>query len=286
MMWLRAVPLILVVLGAAVALVILYGGARWQARTERLLAEIWAERVEPAIQTYDPSEIADLPAPVERYFRTVLREGQPLVAAVTVEHTGTFNMGEQGDQWRPFASTQHVIPRRPGFLWDARIRMAPGLTVFVHDGYVAGRGVLVAKLLGLVTVMEQPSTSELAQGELMRFLAEGAWYPTALLPSQGVRWEPIDETRARGRLTDGETEVDLVFAFDAHGLISTVRSDTRYREVEGVQVSTPWEGRFWEYERRGGMLVPLEGEVAWLLPEGRRPYWRGRIEAIEYEYVE
>ncbi len=285
-MWLRALPLVLLILVAGVVLVVLYGGARWQAGTEQLIAEMWAERAQPSIDTHDSREIADLPAPVERYFRTVLDDGQPWVTAVTVEHTGSFNMGEAEDQWRPFVSTQHVIPRRPGFLWDARIRMAPALTVCVHDGYVAGRGVLVAKLLGLVTVMEQPSTPELAQGELMRFLAEAAWYPTALLPRQGVRWEPIDETQATARLTDGETEVDLVFAFDAQGLINTVRSDTRYREVEGVQVATPWEGRFWDYERRDGMLIPLEGEVAWLLPEGRRAYWRGRTEAIEYEYVD
>lgn len=26
------------------------------------------------------------------------------------------------------------------------------------------------------------------------------------------------------------------------------------------------------------------GGVAWLLPEGRGPYWRARIELIDYEY--
>jgi hypothetical protein len=51
--------------------------------------------------------------------------------------------------------------------------MAPAMTVYVHDAYVAGKGFLAAKLLGLMTVLEQPSTPELAQGELMRFFAEG-----------------------------------------------------------------------------------------------------------------
>ena len=37
---------------------------------------------------------------------------------------------------------------------------------------------------------------EVAQGELMRFFAEAAWYPTALLPSQGVRWQAVDDTSA------------------------------------------------------------------------------------------
>ena len=118
----------------------------------------------------------------------------------------------------------------------------------------------------------------------MRFFAEGAWYPTALLPSQGVVWGAIDDTQASATLTDGTTTVRLVFQFNAQGLISSVRSDGRYREVDGEQVATPWHGRFWNYALRGGMLIPLEGEVAWLLQKGPKPYWRGRIQRIEYEY--
>jgi len=34
---------------------------------------------------------------------------------------------------------------------------------------------------------------------------------------------------------------------------------------------------------RDGMRVPMQGEVAWLLPEGPAPYWRGRITDIIYE---
>jgi hypothetical protein len=29
--------------------------------------------------------------------------------------------------------------------------------------------------------------------------------------------------------------------------------------------------------------VPLEGEVAWEMPEGRLPYWHGRVLDIEYD---
>ena len=54
----------------------------------------------------------------------------------------------------------------------------------------------------------------------------------------------------------------------------------------GEVVPTPWQGRFWNYEERGGMRVPLDGEVAWLLPEGPKPYWRGRIAEIDYEFAQ
>ncbi len=282
-MWWKGIAVLLVVLVFVIVAVILYGLNRWQSDTSDLHARMAAARVPIAPTSYDPRELEGLPAPVQRYFRTVLKEGQPLVAAVRIEHAGTFNLSEAGEQWKPFSSTQRVIIQRPGFVWDARIGMAPGMTVHVHDAYVAGEGVLTAKLFGLLTVMKQPSTPELAHGELMRFFAEAAWYPTALLPSQGVVWEAIDGARASGTLTDGTATVKLVFQFDAQGLISSVRSEGRYREVDGVQVAAPWQGRYWGYEVQDGMLVPLDGEVEWLLPDGAKPYWRGRIQRIQYE---
>ena len=42
------------------------------------------------------------------------------------------------EKWLPLVSIQRVVVRRPGFVWDARIQMLPGLDVRVHDAYVAG----------------------------------------------------------------------------------------------------------------------------------------------------
>jgi len=284
-MWWKIILLIAVGLAVAVASGYFYGPIRWRGGIKSICGSLEASRLPVEPKTYDPKETEGLPAPVQRYFRTVLKEGRPLVAAVRIEHTGSFSASGDGDSWEPFTSTQHVLTRRRGFVWNARIRMAPGMPVFVQDSYLKGKGFLTAKLLGLLTVMKQPDTPELAQGELMRFFAEAAWYPTALLPSQGVRWEAIDEIRARATLTDGETTVGLIFQFDALGRIVTVYSDGRYRLVDGEQVATPWQGRFWDYESRGGMLIPIEGEVAWVPPEGPKPYWRGRIQRIEYEFA-
>lgn len=231
-------------------------------------------------------ELEGLPAPVQRYFRTVLKEGQPLVTAVSVEQTGTFNMSETGEQWKPFSSTQRVIIQRPGFVWDARVRMAPAMTVFVHDAYVAGQGILTAKLLGLMSLVNLRGTLELAQGQLMRFFAEAAWYPTVLLPSQGVQWESVDDTSAKATLKDGKTALTMLFRFNESGLIESVRAEERGRTVAGAVIPTPWEGRWSNYEPRDGMRIPLEGEVAWILPEGSKPYWRGHITRLRYEFAQ
>jgi hypothetical protein len=150
---------------------------------------------------------------------------------------------------------------------------------------VAGEGILHASLAGLFTVVEMRGTGEVARGELMRFFAEAAWYPTALLPSQGVRWEPVDERSARATLEEGEIRISMLFRFDRDGLIETVEAQARGRAVGEEVVPTPWQGRFWDYEERGGMLVPLEGEVAWVLDGEERPYWRGHIQEISYQFA-
>ncbi len=280
--------ILLIMLGVAVviAIALVYGSGRWQSATKTMRARLEAARRPIGVKTYSPDELTGLPAPVQRYFRAVLKDGQPIVLAISVKHAGTFNMSETGEQWRPFVSSQRVITRRPGFDWDGRIAMMPGLTVRVHDAYIAGEGILHASLFGLVSLANLRGTPEMAEGELMRFFAEAAWYPTALLPSQGVQWDAVDDSSARATLKDGDTTVTMLFRFNENGLIESVRAEARGRTVAGAVIPTPWEGRWRYYALRYGMRIPIEGEVAWMLPEGPKPYWRGRITKLSYEFAQ
>lgn len=283
-MWLKYTLLVVGTLTICFGLAVTCGTLRWEHDTRKLRARLEAARLRIRPRTFDVRELDGLPAPVQRYFRIALEDGQPLVAAASMEHVGTFNMRPTLELWRPFTSTQRVVTRRPGFYWDACIVMIPGLPVRVHDAYVAGEGILHAALLGLVTLASVRGVSGPAEGELMRFFAEAVWYPTALLPSQGVSWEAADETSATATMSDGEVIVTLLFRFNDAGLIDSVRADTRGRVIKGVMVQTPWECRLWRYELRHGMHVPTEAEAAWVLAEGPRPYWRGRITTLGYEF--
>lgn len=285
-MWWKIILLAIFGLIVIITAAIVYGSNRWQSATNAMHARLEAARLPAGAKKYSPEDLIGLPAPVQRYFRAVLKDGQPMIAAVSLEHTGTFNMGETDEQWKPFTSTQRVITRRPGFDWEGRIEMLPGLTVRVHDAYIAGEGILHASLFGLVSLANLRGTTEMAQGELMRFLVEAVWYPTALLPSQGVRWEAVDDTSAKATLKDGATTLTMLFRFNENGLIESARAEARGRAVAGVVIPTPWEGRLSNYAVRDGMLIPLEGEVAWILPDGLKPYWRGRITKLIYEFAQ
>ena len=274
----------LIGLSLAFAIALVYGTIRWQSGTQALRTALDTARRPTQPKTYNAQEIQGLPEPVQRYFRTALKDGQPIVSAVKLEQTGTMNMSESGEQWSPFSANQRVITRQPGFDWEARIAIMHVLPVWVHDAYVAREGILHASLFGLLPLANLRGTPEAARGELLRFLAEAAWYPTALLPSQGIQWDAVSETSAKATLIDGPTTAVLLFRFNEDGLIESVRADSRGRMQAGTVMPTPWEGRWSDYALHDGMRIPQQGEVAWIFADGAKTYWRGRVTALHYEF--
>lgn len=238
------------------------------------------------VVNYDAREIADLPAPVRRYLDRVLTDGQPIVRSGDIELQGMFNMIVDTPQWKSFSSTQHVVANRPGFVWNGRIALLPGIPVRVHDAYVSGEGVLRPALFGLFSLGTVQGEGDIARGELMRWLAESVWYPTVLLPGQGVTWQSVDEASAQATLTDGLITLTMLFRFGEDGLVSVIRVEARGGLVDGETVMMPWEGQFRDYRLHDGMMVPFYGEVAWITPQGDRPYFRDTVSQVAYVFAD
>lgn len=271
--------------GGSYATALAFGAWRWSVATGRLVAQLRAARVNPAIGRYDVAELVGLPAPVARYFRAVLTDGQRIVTAVTLTQRGRFNLSATADQWRPFTATQHFTTARAGFVWDARIAMVPGVPIRVVDALVAGEGLLRPAVLGLYGLGTMRGTGEIARGELLRHFAESVWFPTALLPSQGVVWQAVDAMSATATLSDGALSVTMLVRFGADGLVSSVHVDGRATTVAKATVLLPWECRLSNYQRRGGMQVPLTGEALYLTPQGERSYFKGTIDSLIHEFA-
>ena len=270
-----------VVLALGIGLVA-FGSARWQDSTQAQMAKLEATRVPVPAGRYDAREIDALPAPVQLYFRAVLKDGQSFIATATFELAGTINMSSTGgEQWKPFTSSQRAVTHRPGFLWNGRVSMLPGLAAHVHDSYIAGTGMLHAAMLGLYTVADVQGDGEIARGELMRYFAEMSWYPTALLPSQGVRWAAVDERSANATLVDGPISLTLLFRFDDAGLITSVHADARGAGVGKDMVMLPWDCSVSNYQLRHGMMVPTRGGAA----KGGKPYFVGELTSLVYEFA-
>lgn len=211
-----------------------------------------------------------------RYLDKAVPSGAPDIALARLKQEGVFQMGEGDDGWRRFEGTEVMAAAPPGFYWDASIEAAPGMRVRVRDSYVRGSAEMVAKVLGVVTVVEARDDEALRRGALSRYLAEAAWIPTRLGTGPGLTWRASGPNWAEATLVDGGTTVSLRFVFDAAGDLIEVHG-LRPREVEGDYVETPWIGRFRDHDEVGGYRIPLHGEVAWVIDGEERPYWRGRI---------
>lgn len=281
-LWLLAVLLALGAVGVAVVLIVRWGERRWVRATGAVLARL-AGMPAPAAAVAE-ADWAGLPEPVQRYFRFALSPGRPVIARARFEQAGTFRAGGRDARWSPFTAVQHFVTAPRAFVWDARIRTAPWLKVLVRDSYLDGVGSMQAAVAGLVTVADQSGTPAMAAGALHRYLAEAVWLPTALLPRAGVRWEATDDPRrARAALGDGQARVALEFEIDDDGAIVSAYTPSRFRDVDGTPVPTPWRCRYRKYAPFEGFMLPTEGEVEWLLPEGPLSYWRGNIVDVAYE---
>jgi len=267
----------------ASALTIGIGVWRWHSETRRMVERLGTTGHASA-GVFTADRLAELPEPVARYFSHALRKGQRIVRRVDLEQRAVFVTDPAARAWRPLVARQHFTTNRPGFVWDARISMAPLTRVSVRDSYVDGIGSMRASLLGVYPVMNTTPAGELNQGALQRYLAEAVWFPTALLPGRGLRWTAIDSRSALATLTDAETTVSLRFTFDDAGDVTTIFTPARYREVHGKYFPTPWTVRCEDYEIHDGMRIPMRCTVQWELPDGPLPYWHGRVMKIGYGY--
>jgi hypothetical protein len=250
----------------------------WRLQQHALTAQLESVTREAAAASAAWSiEILDsLPAPVERYLRWALPE-QPTMRLVRLRQRGTLRTDTQSERWMPFEAEHLVAPSAIGFVWNARVMIAPLLHVRVRDAYIEGEGSGHMSLLSAFGVSAANNTPEMNSGSLHRFLAEAVWYPVALLPGPTLQWSPIDSMRAQATLTDHGTSVSLEFRFADSGEVTGIYTPGRWGTFGGGYEQRPWEGHFRNYELRNGFRVPKEGDVGWYVDNVWRAVWKGTV---------
>jgi hypothetical protein len=230
--------------------------------------------------TPPPGFTGAVPPPVERYLRWAL-PGNTRLEEVHIRQAGTLRTDARGERWMPFEADHVVVPPATGFVWNARVRVAPLLHVRVRDSLIEGRGSGQVSLLSAFTIAADGGTPEMHAGSLHRYLAEAVWYPSALLPSSRLRWSAIDAARAMATLTDHGVSVSLEFRFADTGEVTGIYTPARWGQFGGRYEQQPWEGHFRDYRQHEGIFVPTEGDVGWYVDQEWHAVWRGRITALQ-----
>jgi hypothetical protein len=163
---------------------------------------------------------AGLPAPVERFYRTVYGDSIPVIETAVFQGRATIS---------PFGMK---MPARFVFVHNAGrdYRHYIEVTWFgmpllkVNEGYVDGASFFESPI---GNIYDDPATN---QGANLAVWAEAGWFPSIWLTDTRVRWEAVDEKTALLFVPFEDQTENFVVRFNPEsGLIDTMEA-MRYRD--------------------------------------------------------
>jgi hypothetical protein len=182
--------------------------------------------------------------------------------------------------WQSFSAEQVISIHEPGFVWLARMQAAPFVYARVLDCYMDRVGLLEARLFGSLRLV-RATGPQASKAELMRYLAELARAPHAILHNPQLCWHEIDATtvvEVSAKSVDGPARVRLIFE---NGDIVRVEAEDRPRTIGRAIVPTRWQASCSDYREMNGCRIPTRAAATWLSEDGPFEYWRGTITAFD-----
>lgn len=248
----------------------LFAAAAFRRRTDALVVKLDSS----ATRTGPKPE---LPGVVQSFARRATSSGAVPSTIRLCQHAEM--RANPGDAWQRHTAEQVISVYDPGFVWLARVQLAPFLSASILDAFVDGEGLLEVRLLGSLRLARN-SGPQVSRGELMRYVAELPWAPHAMLHNPHLRWRELDggTVEVSSDSIGGSARVRLVFE---GGDVARIEADDRPRAVGRGTVPTGWRGCFFDYHEMGGCRIPARAEVSWLLDEGPFTCWRGNVTAYE-----
>jgi hypothetical protein len=149
--------------------------------------------------------------------------------------------------------------------------------ISARDALADGEGRLDVTALGLIPLARAVPSPALVRGELMRYLAELAWAPDAIVHNSELRWRVDGPDTLAVSAGSGETASEVLLSLDSEGRIAGAFAPDRPRSAAAPCLPTPWRGRFSDYRRHENRWLPFAGEVAWEIEGKEIVYWQGRL---------
>ncbi len=254
---------ILGICGAIIALILL-GGLGLMIKPKPFSA--FAPRT-PSLETVPIPD--DLPAPVERFYRTVYGDRVPVITSAVI--TGRAEM-------RPFGPI--TFPARFRFVHEAGqgYRHYIEATVFgipvlrVNERYLDGHGRLELPF-GI------DEGERIDQGGNLGMWSESIWFPSIYLTDPRVRWEAVDADTANLVVPFGSGEQRYVVRFDPETGLTTWFESMRYHSSVS-EVKVLWLNKSVQWGMLDGQQLLLDGAVTWM--DDGKPWATFHVEDIVY----
>ncbi|MGE0393535.1 MAG: DUF6544 family protein [Vicinamibacterales bacterium] len=219
-------------------------------------------------------DAAGLPAPVQRWLHASGAVGRPRAQVVRLHQRG--GMRTAPDQaYMPMEAEQYFTVDDPGFVWTVDVTMMRVVPVVGRDSFAAGRGRMLIKAGGLVTVADGTGPT-FDQGTALRFLGEIVWFPSAAA-SPSIAWTAVDDRHAQATIATAGTTASALFEFDDRDRVVRLTADRYY----GGRTLERWTIPITEWRAVRGVEIPVRGGAVWKLAAGDFDYFQWEIVDVE-----
>lgn len=261
---------------SAIGLIFIIGKINLSIKFSKQVKELFTESRSMSELRYHKSQLVGLPEPVQRYFNHILKDDQQYTSYARIKHEGQFKTGID-KAWVNIKGEQYATTEKPGFIWK-------GITskFTARDMYLSNQGRLIVTLFSIYNIVDEKGKEKYDMGEILRWLGESILYPTNLLPSERLKWFPIDSNTAK--LTFNYSGLSLFFkiTFNEIGEISEMETK-RYMGDENLET---WVIKASKYTELNNVRVPTEFNVLWRLEKGDFSYANFVITEVEYDVAE
>jgi len=197
---------------------------------------------------------AGLPAPVERFYRTVYGDCVPLVETAVL--TGRASIRPNLPFWMPARYRfTHVAGRDYRHYIEACWFGIPVMRV--NERYVGGASLIELPGIG------KDSGPKVEWSANQGMWAESWQFPALLVTDPRVKWEPVDDETAVLVVPFKDASQRFVVRFDpATGLVTWTET-MRYHDSKSAE-KVLWMTHADEWERLGGVLTNTVGSATWM----------------------
>jgi len=226
----------------------------------------YAQRT-PALKTV--SLPSGLPAPVERFFKTVYGDRIPVIETAVIKGRATMNVGVKMPARFIFV---HNAGKDYRHYFEATWFGLPIMKV--NERYLDGKSLFE---LPFATYDNDASTS---QGANLAVWAEAAWFPAIWITDPRVRWEAVDDHTALMFVPFGDKEENFVLRFNPETGLPDSMEAMRYRDAGAQTKKILWITREMPGPTIPGTPLSAVGSATWL--DQGRPWAVFRLEDVVY----
>ena len=191
--------------------------------------------------------------------------GKEKVVSVYLKQIGKMRTNLDS-KWMNFTAIQHFNIENPAFVWTTKVDALPIINMIGRCKLYKGKGKMLIKLAGLISIVNEGENDKINQGAMIRFLAKICWFPSANIYNY-ISWEMIDSTLAKATLTINDKTVSGGFSFTIEGDLVAFEA-IRYYGGKTNSKLKKWAIKMNCYKEFNGIKIPNKSNVIWRLKEG------------------